>query len=423
MRRRPFLRAALSACAAVAFALPLAAQAQERAASDADGARPAGGEDVLAIVGGDVHVGNGVVFRRGVVLCRGGKIAAVGSDVEVPEGARVVDAAGRRVLPGFVAPAGSNFGIQRGRPQPGERFGDCLDPESLYNELALASGITSYYASGPRRGLVGDQTAVIKPALGAPELMVLKEPAALEVGWSDAAPSDRAGFRDQLRAARTFLAGGAKGRPPVPPTWLAALRREIPVRIRAVRRSDVLAAVALAQEFDLRLVLEDAHEAWTVAQEVAASGAVPIVAPRVRIWPNAGEEERSGSTIECAALLEKAGARFCILPPGGFGGPGSGISLQGIAGRDLMTYSVEGAFAIRGGASQDAVLRAITLTAAEALGVADRVGSLERGKDADVVVYQGDPFDYRLLPEVTIVSGRVLYERTKSKLFGHLPAR
>ena len=89
----------------------------------------------------------------------------------------------------------------------------------------------------------------------------------------------------------------------------------------------------------------------------------------------------------------------------------------------MLTYPLEGAFAIRGGASTDAALRAITLTAAEALGVEKRVGSLERGKDADIVIYPGDPFDYRVLPETTIVSGRVLYERSKSKLFGHLPPR
>ena len=83
--------------------------------------RPAAGEGVLAIVGGDVYVGNGVVFRRGTVLCRGSKIEAVGPALEVPEGARIIDATGQRVLPGFVAPKGGNFGIQRGRPRSGER--------------------------------------------------------------------------------------------------------------------------------------------------------------------------------------------------------------------------------------------------------------------------------------------------------------
>ena len=170
-------------------------------------------------------------------------------------------------------------------------------------------------------------------------------------------------------------------------------------------------------------MLLDCYEAWTLAEEIAAAGAVCVMEPRTRRWPDAGEEFVAGSNIEGCAMLEKAGARFCVLPPGGFGGVGWSISLGGLAGRDLLTYSWEGAFAIRGGATDDAALRAITLTAAEALGVDDRIGSLAPGKDADVVVWQGDPLDYRMNVETTIVSGRVLYERSKSKLFAHLPDR
>lgn len=417
MRRRAFLTLAAATAAAWALSAPLAAQDAD------DGARSVGGESMLAVVGGDVHVGNGVVFRRGTVLCRDGKILEVGADVDVPEGARVIDATGRWVLPGFVAPNGANFGIQRGRPRPGEKYADCLDPESLYAELALASGITCYYAAGRMRGIAGDQTAVIKPAHGAPELMMVKEPAALEVNWSSATVTDRGNYRATLESAKRFIAGGKKGRPPAPGSVLMALEREIPVRINAQSKGDILQAIAFAKEFDLRLVIEQAHESWAIAPEVAASGAICVIQPRARRWPEGGQEDSTGTTIECAAILEKAGAPFCVLPPGGFGANPSGISLGGVVGRDMLTYPLEAAFAIRGGASSEAALRAITLTAAEALGVEDRIGSLERGKDADIVVYQGDPFDYRLLPEVTIVSGRVLYERTKSTLFGHLPGR
>ncbi len=427
MRRRhlpghlPGRALGLAAAVVVAGAFATRVAAQDAAAND--GARRAGGESVLAVVGGDVHVGNGIVFRRGTVLCRAGKIVDVGVDLAVPEGARVVDATGRWVLPGFVAPNGANFGIRRGRPRPGEKYTDCLDPENLGAELALAAGITSYYASGRVRGISGDQTAIIKPAHGAPELMMVKEPAALVVSWSRASVSDRGTFRATLQNAERFIAAGKKGRAPAPAGVIAALERTIPVRINAQSRSDILQAIAFAKEFDLRLVIEQANESWAVASEVAASGAICIVQPRVRRWPTPGEEDRSGTTIECAAILEKAGVPFCLLPPGGFGANPSGISLGGVVGRDLLTYPLEGAFAVRGGASVDAALRAITLTAAEALGVEDRLGSLERGKDADIVIYQGDPFDYRLMAEVTIVSGRVLYERTKSTLFSHLAPR
>lgn len=418
MRRRSFLVVALAAIAsALTVGAPMSSRAQE------SGKRPPSGERVLAIVGGDVYVGNGVVYRRGTVLCRGGKIEAVGPALLVPEGARVIDATGQRVLPGFVAPRGGNFGVRRGRPRGGEKFGDCLDADSTIAELALASGITTYYAAGRSRSISSDQTAIIKPAHRAPELMMVKEPAALELGWTTASISDRGSLRTKLDAARKWIAAGKKGRAPATSSTIAALSRDIPVRIRAQTRAQILDAIALAKAYDLRLVLDDAHEAWTVAAEVAASGAIVVVQPRTRRWPSTGAEDSSGSTIECAAILEKAGARFCVLPPGGFGGRGEGIGLGGIVGRDMLTYPLEAAFAIRGGASVDAALRAITLTAAEALGIEHRVGSLERGKDADIVIYPGDPFDYRVMPETTIVSGRVLYERTKSTLFGHLPPR
>ncbi len=417
MNVRRNLLLALTALAAAAVASS-SLTAQER-----ESRRPVGGEDVLAIVGGEVHTGTGRVLRRGTVLCRDGKIEAVGVDLRIPEGANIVDATGKWVLPGFVAPQGNNFGIRRGRPRKGEKFSQCLEADSTYCELALSAGITAYVASGRSRSPYSDTNAVVKPAYLAPELMIVKEPAALDVRWAGQSGMTRASLRETLASARKWIRGGKKGRQPGSGTLIAALERKVPVRISASTKRDIRGALELAREYDLRLVLTNATEAWTMPEEIAAAGAIAIVQPRQRRWPRPGMEGESGSRIDAVATLEKAGASFCILPPGGFGGGGSGISLNGIAGRDLLTYPVEGAFAIRGGASRDAALRAITLTAAEAAGVEDRIGSLEAGKDADIVIYQGDPFDYRLMADVTIVSGRVLYEREKSTLFSHLPPR
>jgi imidazolonepropionase-like amidohydrolase len=422
-------RSLLALAAATLLCAP--ALAQEKPAQ----ARPEAGESVLAIVGGDVHTGTGTLIRRATVLCRGARIEAVGTDLKVPEGARVVDARGRWVLPGLVAPRGDKCGVQRGRPGRNEKFADCLDPESLYVELALSAGITAFHASTPYRARIrsadrgwrnviyGSQNAILKPAKGRPELMVLKEPAALVLDWARSSPADRAEFEDLLRQGRKWIDGGKRSRTPVSSSIIAALERKLPVRITARTRSEITSALRLVKRHDLQAVLVYADEAWTVPERIAAAGAIPIVQPRGRRWPRPGEEETSGSRIENAAVLEKAGVPFCLLPPGGFGARPYGISLNGVAGRDLLTYALEGGFAIRGGASTDAALRAITLTAAEALGVADRVGSLAPGKDADIAVFQGDPFDFRTHVEVTIVSGRVLYERSKSKLLSHLGER
>lgn len=390
-------------------------------AQDEDGARPAAGESVLAVVGGEVHTGDGVVLRRGTVLCRDGKIIGVGADLEVPEGARVIDAKGMWVLPGFVAPDGDNFGVRQGRPRGGESFKDNLDPESKLAELALAAGITAFHGDALGGGSIDMNNAILRPAYKRPDLMVLRENAALSISWVRLQVSERTNLESQLERGKAWIAAGRKGNPPVPQPMIEALDRKIPTRISVGEKSDIAQALRFASKFDLRLVLLGAYEAWLLPQDIAASGAITVITPRMRVWPSAGREDSSGSSITTCALLEKAGAKFCVLPPGGFGGRGTGIGLGGISGRDMLTYAWEGAFAVRGGASSEASLRAITLTAAEALGVEDQVGSLVRGKSADIVVFQGDPFDFRYRAEITIVAGQVLYERSKCDFFAHLP--
>ena len=203
---------------------------------------------------------------------------------------------------------------------------------------------------------------------------------------------------------------------------LAALRREIPVRVPAMRKDEILDALRLAEAHGVRLVLEDALEAWLVPERIARLGATAILTPRDK-YRDPRIEEPHGGNIAVAAVLEKAGARFCLLPPGGPGEAGNGLRMGGLAGRDLMNLPIEGAFAVRGGASEGAVLRAMTLGGAETLGVADRIGSIDPGKDADLIVLDGDPFHYRTVVDMALIEGKVLYERSKSALFRDLPGR
>jgi imidazolonepropionase-like amidohydrolase len=385
------------------------------------GQRPSAGESVLAIVGGEVHTGDGVVLRRGTVLCRDGKIVGVGAALEVPEGARVIDAAGMWVLPGFVAPDGDNFGVRQGRPRGGESFKDNLDAQSRNAELALSAGITAFHGDGVGGGSIDTNNAILRPAYQRPELMVLRESAALSISWGRLQVTERTNLEGQLEKGKAWIAAGRQGRAPISTQMIDALDRKLPTRISVGDKSEIVQAVRFAKKYDLKLVLLGAYEAWLVPQEIAAAGAITVVTTRMRVWPSAGREDASGSSITTCGVLEKAGAKFCVLPPGGFGGRGTGIGLGGISGRDLLTYAWDAAFAVRGGASNEAALRAITLTAAEALGVEDRIGSLERGKDADIAIFQGDPFDYRNRAEITIVGGQVLYERAKSSFFSHLP--
>jgi len=415
----------LAACAAPAFA------EGEAAGGAPGGPRLRPGDGVTALVGGDVVTVSGPVLRGGTVLIRDGRIVRVGVDLEIPEGARVIDCARRHVLPGFVAPDSEGFGLAAGAPRKGSLYRDSLDPLSRTLELTLGAGVLAYHhTSLQERGFLQTQTAVMRPAAGDAARMVLKEPSAVWVDWVRGSAPDRLDFEEKLRAGRRHLKEAEDARrekreaprSPVPDALLAALRGEIPVRVPATRREEILEALRLGEDHGLRLVIEDATEAWLCAEALARAGATAIVTPREKMRdPRIAEPH--GGNIAVAAILEKAGARFAILPVGGFFQAGHGMRLGGLAGRDLSHYPIEGCFAIRGGASEAAVLRAMTLGAAEALGVADRIGSIDPGKDADLLVLDGDPFHYRTVVDLALIEGKVLYERSKSTYYRDLPGR
>jgi imidazolonepropionase-like amidohydrolase len=370
------------------------------------------------------------VHRGGTVLVRDGRITAVGVDLAIPEGARILDARGKRVLPGFVAATGEAIGISGAAPAAGSRWADALDPFDRRLEIALGSGVTALHAAAPLQGPWAANGAVLRAAPRDGARIVLREGASLGTNYARASASDRLALEDLLRAGARHLREAEEAvrnrreppRPSVPPEILAALRREIPIRVPASRKDEILDALRLAEDHGVRLVIEDALEAWRVAEPLARQGATALVCTR---WKSRDPrlEEPNGGNIGVAGILERAGARFCLLPPGGPGTPGNGFRMGGLAGRDLMNLPIEGCFAVRGGAGEAEVLRSMTLGAAEALGVADRIGSIEPGKDADLILLDGDPLHYRTVVDVALVEGKVLYERAKSDLFRDLPGR
>ncbi|HKS16238.1 MAG TPA: amidohydrolase family protein, partial [Planctomycetota bacterium] len=245
-----------------------------------------------------------------------------------------------------------------------------------------------------------------------------------------ASASQRSDMRETLRKSREMLekirdyesrrtAGklAANESAPSPGSldpYVRVLRGDIPARITASSAEEIATALALVNEFRFRAVLLDADEAWTMAEEIGRARCLCVIAPRRRRSADKRSNRPSGSTIEQAAILRKAGVKFAIVPLQ------ERIDTGGMAGRDLQALALEAAFAVRGGVDSKTALEAITITAAEALGVDARVGSLEEGKDADVIVLDGDPLDYRTYVELTFVNGRLLYDKSKSPHFSHL---
>lgn len=392
-----------------------------------------------ALVGGDVYTVSQGVMKAGTVLIKDDKIWKVGVALDLPGGTTQIDVSGKRVVPGFVAAWARSLGLSPGRG----KVADLLDPYSESIKLALAGGVTTAYveAGSAREGLFGGSPApaspgaVIKMSYGTLEGMLVQEPASVPLGtWMTGDPAERYELKENLRKARAHLeevrdferrradhrlkAGETSPRPPAAlENYVKLLRGEILARVAAPHVEDLRRALDLVVEFRLKAVLTDVVEGWTIADEISRAHAYCVFDPRTKEHAPRSSPHPAGSSIEQGAILHRTGVKFALVPPTPDVGTG------GIAGRDLLTLPLNGAFAIRGGLDEQTALESITQTAAEILGVETRVGSVEEGKDADLVVLDGDPFDYRTFVEMTFVNGKLLYEKSKSPYFSHLKSR
>jgi hypothetical protein len=389
-----------------------------------------------ALVGGDVYTVTKGVLKSGTVLLKDDKIQRVGASVDLPEGTVKIDVTGRRVLPGFIAVSARGLGVH---PASG-KVADALDPFSESIKLALAGGITSahvelgggggFFGGG---GGSGGSNAVIKMTYGTLEGMVLLEPASGSLApWLTGGPSDRYDIRenfqkarDQLEKEREFERRRAENKlkpnEQPPPRALPAiepyvkyLKGELIARMPAGDADQIKKALELVNDFKFKAVLTNVVEGWTMPEEIGRARAYCTMTVRTKQHADRDAGRPTGSSIEQAALLKKAGVKFGIISIT------QGVSTGGIAGRDLLNLPLEAAFAIRGGLDEQAALESITITAAEICGVDARVGSIEEGKDADLVVLDGDPFDYRTFVDLTFVNGKLLYDKAKSPYFSHL---
>ncbi len=391
--------------------------AEEKKAPEKKEKKPAE-SPFLAIVGGEIHTVTRGVLHGGTVLCKKDRIEAIGTGVKVPEGARVIEASGMRVYPGLVAVEARGLlgsGVS-GSPA------DSMDPFAFYLDLGLAAGITT----------VQSNNTVSKLTRGSLEGAVVRSKIWVSLNYSPQVPSSRRRIRSDLTKARDFLRrlreyekAKAKGEKdleePKPqginPDRLALLKGEKAASFRANSLKDLLAICDLLEEFPMRAVIFGGQEAWACAARLGRTGADLVIYPRAKNWPDERLNRPSGWKIENARILHDAGVEFALLPQQ------TSISVGGIAGRDLLTLPLEAAFAIRGGLPQEAALRAITLDGAKILGVEGRVGSLEPGKDADLIVTDGDLFDYRTFVQFSVVNGKLVYDKQKAPFFAHIRPR
>jgi hypothetical protein len=399
-------------------------------------------ETWTAIIGGDVHVGDGNVIRGATVLIGDDKIEKVGHDLEIPEKATRIDATGLVVAPGFCLVKASGIG------GPGNEVRDDLNPYDPSIKLGLAAGITSYLwtANGGSNTPAG-KSAVVKLAYGdlagmvGPESSVVSMRVPLD-------PASMANLRKSVRQAREHLDKvrefeGKPGAKPEEKPKVPSGTEELIALMTGQKRlwisqagggfgggrrggggggfgaSQIRQAMEIAELIGAGVVLDGPTEAWVVPDEIAATGSMAIVSPRTKVEADPGRPEDTGSNLAQAAILDAAGVPVAVtVPGGGYGGPSLGTG--GILGQDLNTPMVDAAYAIRGGYPWRKGLRTLTLDSARIMGADRRLGSLEPGKDADVLILDGDPLNYKTFVQTALVNGKVVYRKDDEPFYRHI---
>ena len=389
-------------------------------------AAPARAQD-LAVRGALVHTVSGAPIEDGVVLVRAGKIAAVGraSEVRVPDGVETLTAA--VVTPGLVdahCVVGLAGHLNQPQDQDQHDAGAPIQPElravDAYNarerlvEWVRGFGVTTIHTGHGPQALISGDTLVAKTRGGTVDEAVIVPRAMIAATLGQASREEGPGkspgtagkqlamLREALIGARAYrdklsAAGEDASKKPDrdlrKEALVALLAREVPLLVTAHRHQDLVSALRLAAEFELRIVLDGAAEAYVVAGEIAAAK-VPVIvhAPMARF---AGELENASRTTP--KVLADAGVRIAFQ---------SGFE-DYVPKTRVVLY--EAAVAAAHGLGPGPALRAVTLDAAEILGVSARLGSLEPGKDGDLALYDGDPFEYTTHCVATVIEGVVVH--------------
>ncbi len=370
------------------------------------------------------------------LLIDNGIIAAVGPNLSCPEDTEIIDATGKTVMPGMID-AHTHLGIfeegsmtegddtneMTGPITPELRALDAINPYDEGIKDARLNGITTI-VTGPGSGnVIGGQSLAMKTWGTVIDEMVIREPSGLKAAFGEnpkrvyseqkKSPSTRmataALFRKAFYEARDYMEGENNperenkehGKDIAEPqqkdfrkeVLIKVLKKEIPIRAHAHRADDILTAIRVAQEFDLDLSIEHCTEGHKLA-EVLKRYDIPVV-----VGPNISARtkiELKEASFETPKVLYEAGVKFAIMTDHPV--------------IPIYTLPICAAMAVRAGLPYFEALKAITISAAEIIGIDDRVGSLETGKDADLIIYSGNILSLESNLEHIFISGKKVTE-------------
>lgn len=368
----------------------------------------------MLILNGIIHTMDGGVMENGYVRVEGTAIAEVGHMSRLPETTEpVVDARGGHVLPGFID-AHCHVGLYgAGMGAPGDdlnedsdpctpqvRAIDGVNPLDDYFREARRAGVTCVHTGPGSTNPIGGQSVLMKTVGRVVDRMAVRAPAAMKFALGEtpkkchkeSGPVTRMGtanlIREQLRRAREHWEGES-GFDPKLEALLPVLAKELPAHFHAHRADDIVTAVRISKEFGLDCAIVHGTEGHLIADFLAREGVPVITGP---IMTDRSKPELAHMIPENTAILAKAGVQVAICTDH----PETPIGYLPLCA----------ALAARAGMDEEEALAAITINAACILGVDDRLGSLTIGKDADIVVMDGHPFDWRTRVTHVLIDGQ-----------------
>jgi imidazolonepropionase-like amidohydrolase len=409
-------------------------------------------QELLAIKGGKVIPVVGDPIENGVILIRDGRIDKVGADIKIPIEAKVIDATGKVVMPGIVEVHTSSAMSQSNETNPNVPFLsviDSVDPAREFFEESRRNGVTTAAVVPGNSTMIGGQAAVIKTAGTYVNDMVLKRKAGLKISVAPTGSTSRmshyARLRKELETVRDAekkkaeekekkkadeekpedkpkpdekavqqdddkkkspTASSTNAQKPTDDAKMEALTSllngDMPAFIYCSTAMDVTQAMRLVEEFKIKPILVLSRDTYKAADAIAKAK-VPVILDSTLVYWRTDPRTRDDEKIVLPRLFRDKGIQFSFQVDN---------STSRLAmGSHYHWY--QAATAVKYGMPVNDALKAITLDAAKLIGVDDFVGSIEPGKDADIVILTGDPLKVTTWVETTIVNGKVVYERDK----------
>jgi len=387
---------------------------------------------MLLLKNGFIHTMTQDAFL-GDILIDNGKISAIGTSLSA-NGAKVIDLAGQFVLPGLIdahchigmwedgmGEEGADGNEMTDPITPELRAVDGLNPFDPCFKEARDAGVTTVVTGPGSANVIGGQFAALKTYGRSIEEMTLRDPIAMKAATGEnpkgvytekkVAPTTRMAIASLFRATMTDAVEYQKGmakeddkpdKDIAMEALLPVINRELTVKIHAHRADDILTGLRLAKEFNLKVTIDHCTEGYMITDvlkdRLIEQGAGIIIGP---LLSERSKIELKNLSFSAPRVLEEAGIHFAMMTDHPV------IPIQFLP--------VQAGLAVREGLSEDTALRSITRYAAEIVGISDRVGTLEVGKDADIAVFDGHPFDYRTHCVLTLINGAVVHTTLKQE--------